>query len=107
MEWNIHRKLRSDPATRMSLSARRGGGFGVSPPGVEPQDPAHIVQACHIIKAIIFPSFPGELSCPPRQLQPVAFCGMCQGKGSAAGIYIPDDHNRILSAVCLFARSWF
>lgn len=77
----------------------------MSPPGVEPQDLAHIVQACHIIKAIIFPSLPGELSCPPRQLQPVAFCGMCQGKGSAAGIYIPDDHNRILSAVCLFAHS--
>lgn len=91
----------------MSLSAHRGGGFGGSPPGAEPQDLAHIVQACHIIKAIIFQSFPGELSCPPRQLQPVAFRGMCQGKGSAAGIYIPDDHNRIISVLRLFACSWF
>lgn len=91
----------------MSLSVHRGLCFGGSPPRAELQDLAHIVQACHIIKAIIFQSFPGELSCPLRQLQPVAFCGMCQGKGRAAGIYIPDDHNRIISAVCLFACSCF
>lgn len=103
----MHCKQRSGAATQTSLAAHRGVGFGRSPSRAELQDLAHIVQACHITEAIIFQSFPGELSCPLRQLQSLAFCGMCQGKGSAAGIYIPDDHNRMVSAVRLFAWARF
>lgn len=84
-----------DPATPMHLYVHWGVGFSRIPHGAKLQDPAHIVQACHIIKAIIFQSFPGDLSFPPGQLQSAGFCGTCQGKGSAPGSYVPDDHNRI------------
>lgn len=80
------------PGNRLLWNSSRSGTAGSSP----------YCSDCHIIKAIIFQSFPGGLRCPPRQLQPAARCGMCQGKGSAPGGCVPDGHSRIaeLSMSC-------